>query len=410
MAAIVRKRGWRDLAIAGGSPSFASPLHVGCPNIGAQDRLFARIQSALDRRWLTNDGPLIQQFEERVAALTGARHCVAVCNATTGLQLCVRALQLAGEVIVPSFTYIGTAQALAWEGVRPVFCDVEPETHNLDPACVARLIGPRTQAILGVHLWGRPCKVNELAALGDRHGLHLLFDAAHAFGCTYGGEPIGRFGDASVFSFHATKVVNSFEGGAVVTDSDDLAVQLRLMRNFGFADFDNVVALGVNAKMHEVSAAMGLSSLELLETFRAINRRNHEAYARGLADAAGIRLCGYDGREESNYHYVIVEVAEQASLSRDGLVDVLQAENVLARRYFSPGCHKALPFRSRQPSKGQVLPVTERLCARLLALPTGTAVDPDAIEKIGRIIALALRHAPDIEECRHLSGSRSRAA
>src|SRR4029453_9680210 len=223
----------KDLAIFGGTPAFRSELHVGRPNIGDRQTLLKRINDLLDRRWLTNDGPFLQEFEQRICHLTGVKHCVAVCNATVGLEILGKAVGLSWEVILPSFTFVALAHALHWLGINPVFCDIDLGTHNLDPSRVEERITDRTTGIIGVHLWGRPCEIEKWGEIARRHRLKLLFDAAHAFGCSYGGQMTGNFGNAEVFSFHATKFVNTFEGGAVVTNNDELAAQLRLMRNFG---------------------------------------------------------------------------------------------------------------------------------------------------------------------------------
>ena len=332
----------------------------------------ARINDLLDRRWLTNNGPFVQEFEQRVADFLGVKHCIAMCNATVALEIAIRALGLHGEVIVPSFTFIATAHALQWQEITPVFCDVDPATHNLDPAKVEAMITPRTTGIIGVHVWGRPCAIEALSEIAQRRGLKLMFDAAHAFGCSYRGRMIGNFGEAEVFSFHATKFFNTFEGGAVVTNDDELAAKIRLMKNFGFAGYDNVIYVGTNGKMSEVSAAMGLTGLESLDEFIAANRRNYAAYRAGLQDMPGIQLIAYDEAERCNYQYVIVEVDEAtAGISRDDLVRVLHAENVLARRYFYPGCHQMEPYRSYFPHAGLLLPETERLTQRVMSLPTG---------------------------------------
>ena len=248
---------------------FATTAIAGRPNIGNRDRLLQRIDDMLDRRVLTNNGPYVQQFEESIAELLGVKHCVATCNATAALQLAVRALNLSGEVIVPSFTFIATAHALAWEGITPVFCDVGLNTHTLDAEQVQSLITDRTSAILGVHLWGRPCDIPALTQIAEKSKLRLFFDAAHALGCSFNGQMLGNFGDLEVLSFHATKVLNTFEGGALVTNDASLAAELRLARNFGFSGFDQVASLGINAKMCEISAAMGLTSLESLDRFCA---------------------------------------------------------------------------------------------------------------------------------------------
>jgi len=258
-----------DLAIFGGMPAFQEILHIGRPNIGQRERLLQRINDLLDRRWLTNNGPCVQEFEQRIADLLGVKHCIVMCNGTVALEIAIRATGLSGEVIIPSFTFIATAHALQWQEITPVFCDIHPRTHNIDPSRVEEMITSRTTGIIGVHLWGKPCNVEALTEIAKKHNLKLLFDAAHAFSCTYNGRFIGQFGDAEIFSFHGTKFFNTFEGGAVVTNDDELAGKIRLMRNFGFAGYDKVIYIGTNGKMCEVSAAMGLTGLESLDEFIA---------------------------------------------------------------------------------------------------------------------------------------------
>ncbi len=376
------------------APAFPAPLHVGAPNIGNRDRLLQRIHDILDRRWLTNKGPYVDEFERRVADLVGVKHCIAMCNATIALEILIRAAQLRGEVMVPSFTFVATAHALQWQEITPVFCDIDPCTHNLDPAKVEQMITPRTTGIIGVHVWGRPCAVEALQEIADRRGLTLMFDAAHAFGCSHRGQMIGRFGLAEVFSFHATKFLNTMEGGAVVTNDDALAGKIRLMKNFGFQGYDNVTYIGTNGKMTEMAAAMGLTNLESMDEFIAVNRRNYEAYRHALAGIPGISLMRYEGPDRFNYQYIIVEVDEEAAgINRDRLVQRLHAENVLARRYFYPGVHRMEPYRSHFPHASLLLPETERLARRVMSLPNGTAVGPAEIQKIGDLIrAIVGRH------------------
>lgn len=380
-----------ELAVFGGSPAFDQPLYVGRPNIGDRQQMLGHLGEILERRWLTNSGPLEQEFERRLAAFAGVKHCIAMCNATVALELAIRALEMQGEVIVPAYTFVATAHALQWQQITPVFADMDPSTHNLDPARLESLITPRTTGIIGVHVWGRPCETEAIEAIAHRHGLRVMYDAAHAFGCSRGGRMVGGFGECEVFSFHATKFINSFEGGAVVTNNDALAEKLRLMRNFGFKGYDNVVYLGINGKMPEVCAAMGLTSLEAMDSIVAVNRRNFEAYRQGLAELSGVSLVQYDLRERNNFQYVVVDVdPEQAALRRDELVAVLHAENVLARKYFWPGCHRMEPYRTLQPDAADRLPQTERMAARLMVLPTGQTVGVDVVAKICGIISSAL--------------------
>jgi dTDP-4-amino-4,6-dideoxygalactose transaminase len=381
-------------AILGGTPAFPEPVHVGRPNIGDRARLMERIEGVINRRWLTNDGPLVHEFEEAISAMLGVPHCIAMCNGTVALEIAIRAAGLSGEVIVPPFTFVATAHALQWQAITPVFCDVDPRTHNLDPTRVEALITPRTTGILGVHVWGRPAPVDELTRIAADHGLRLLFDAAHALGCSTGGRMIGGFGTAEVLSFHATKVVNSFEGGAIVTADEEFADVARLMRNHGFADYDQVGHVGTNGKMSEIAAAMGLTSLESREEFVAANRRNYETYSAALQGVDGVELIGYDSAESCNWQYVVIEVDESAGLSRDELQAVLWAENVLARRYFFPGCHRMEPYRTLFPDVAERLPETERLVQRVLALPTGTSMSTDAVTAVAGLVARAMRDAP----------------
>ena len=382
-----------DLAINGAPPAFAETLHVGRPNIGDRERFMQLAGEMFDRRWLSNSGPLVVEFERRIADYLGARHCIAMCNGTIALEIAIRALGMTGEVIVPSYTFVATAHALHWQGITPVFADIDPHTHNLDPAAVRRMITPRTTGIIGVHLWGRAAPAEELQAIADEHGLQLMFDAAHAFGCSHAGQMIGNFGRAEVLSFHATKFFNTFEGGAVVTNDDELAETMRLMRNFGFAGFDNVVHPGTNGKMIEVCAAMGLTNLDYMDTVIEANRRNYHAYREALSGLQGVRVIEFDEARRNNYQYVIIEVGEDCPASRDQLIAALHAENVLARKYFWPGCHRMKPYRELYPHAGLVLANTEAVAGRVIVLPTGTMVSPSEIGTIAAIVRQAIRGA-----------------
>jgi len=388
-----------DLGLFGAEPAFQEPLHVGRPNIGAKERFLERLNTIFDRRWLTNDGPYVQEFEHKTAELTGVRHFIATCNGTLALELAVRALELTGEVIVPSFTFVATAHALQWQQIRPVFCDIDPSTHSIDPRRVEPLITRRTSGIVGVHTWGKPCAVQELSEIAAHHKLRLLLDAAHAFDCSHQGRMIGGFGDAEVFSFHATKFFNTFEGGGVATNDDELASRIRLMRNFGFAGYDKVVCLGTNGKMNEMSAAMGLTQLESLGDFVDRNFQNYRLYLQELEDLPGFRMFRYNENEKCNYQYMVVEIDDAASsLSRDELMEVLWAENILARRYFYPGCHRMEPYRTLFPDVAARLPETEKLVRRVLLLPTGTSVGPVEIRQVCQIIRFALEHGNELKE------------
>ena len=367
-------------------------LYVGRPNIGSKVDFLKRVEGILERRWLSNDGPMVREFEARVAELLGVRHVVAVCNATVGIELASRAVGLSGEVILPSYTFIATAHALQWQGIKPVFADMDPATHNIDASKIEALITPETRGIVGVHVWGRACDTEAIESIAARHGLKVMYDASHGFGCSAGGRMLGNFGACEVFSFHATKFINCLEGGAVTTDDDALAEKMRLMRNFGFKGFDNVVYLGVNGKMNEVCAAMGLTNLEAMDEIVAANKRNYLAYCDELRSVPGVSVISYDLAERNNYQYVVIEVNPDVCVrNRDEIVEALHAKNVIARKYFWPGCHRMEPYRTMQPDSWTRLPETERVAAKVIVLPTGQSVDTETVLYICGIIRGALR-------------------
>ena len=248
------------------------------------------------------------------------------------------------------------------------------------------MITPRTTGIIGVHLWGRASPVKELEAMAKEHNLRLMFDASHGFGCSLKGKPLGDFGECEVFSFHATKFFNTFEGGAVVTNNDALAEKMRLMRNFGFSGYDNVIYPGTNGKLTEIAAAMGLTNLENLDEFVAVNRRNYACYREAVASIHGLGLLAYDESERNNFQYIVLEVAPYFPVSRDRIIDVLHAENVLARRYFWPGCHNMQPYRSYYPHAGLVLPNTQVVAERVIVLPTGSSIGVEEIEGVMSVL------------------------
>lgn len=395
-----------ELALFGGEPLFRDALHVGRPNLGRQDRLFERLEGILERRWLTNHGELVQEFEERLAERLGVKHCLAICNGTVALELALRAAGVEGEVVVPSFTFVATAHSVDWIGHEPVFGDVAAGSHNIDPVDVEGRVTPRTGAILATHVWGVPCDVEGLEEVAARNDLRLIFDAAHAFGCSRDGQMVGGFGDAEVLSFHATKFVNSFEGGAVTTNDDALADRIVKMRNFGFTGADAVETAGTNGKMTEICAAMGLTSLESMDRFVEQNRLRYGLYRDALEGLEGVELLAYDEGESQNYQYVVVEVESSgAGLSRDSLLAVLQAEGVLARRYFYPGCHRLAAYR-----RDVSLPETERLSERVLVLPTGTGISTQEVEQVGELIRFAVARGGEVRAQMEQAGSRGRAA
>ena len=277
--------GPEDLALFGAPPVFDTPRHVNRPAAPDRAAFDAMMDAVWERRWFTNDGPLVQELERRLSAFLDVPHCVLTSNATAGLDLVMQCLGIRGEVLLPSYTFISTAHLLALRGLTPVFCEVGTDMA-LDPADAAARLTERTDAVVATHVWGSPCDIDGLGALCDAAGIPLLFDAAHAFGARHRGHPLGRFGRAEVFSLHATKAFHTCEGGLITTCDAALAEQLRLARNFGFSGSDRVDCTGVNAKMSELHAAMGLANLDAFPATRAAARAVHAAYRDGLARLA----------------------------------------------------------------------------------------------------------------------------
>lgn len=327
----------------------------------------------VDKIWkskrLSNDGPVVQEFEKCIGQFLGVKHAIAVCNATTGLQILANAaFGEFSKVWVPSFTFAATVYSLEWAGFVPDFLDIDPSTHN-----VTTPPNP-TSPILATHLWGRPCYIEHL----EQRTVPIIFDAAHALGCSYGGVKIGNFGDGEVFSFHATKFINSFEGGMITTNNDEIASTCKLLRNFGFVDYDNSVASGINGKMSEIHAAMALCSLASFDRFVEVNRNNYKQYVEHLIGLDGLKIVKYDPQQTPNYQYVVLEV----SRNRDNILEALWSEGIYARRYFYPGVHRMSHYKSKNIS----LPYTEFIADRILVLPSGVATTTKDITKICKII------------------------
>ncbi len=378
-----------DTSSAECRPACAVPIMVGQPNLPGLEELVGLIREVFEHRWLSNRGRLLRRLEDELSRMLDARHVIAVVNATTAIQLVARACGLTGEVVVPSFTFSATAQALTWIGLTPVFADIDPATATLTAATVEPVLSPRTSAILAVNLWGNVCPVEELAALADRHGVKLIIDSAQALGVTYHGRPVGVFGSAEVFSLHATKIVHACEGGLVVTNDDRLAATVRVMHSFGTDPSGVVSTIGTNAKMHEISAAMALAVLPSLGEVIEDNRHKHQLYRRCLTGVLGISLREPSPGTGSNYHYVVIEVdASTAGVTRDQVHEQLAARGIYTKAYFAPGCHMLPPYRcAPHLHTPRPVPYTEALAARVLCLPTGPAVTDTDVRTVTDAIA-----------------------
>ncbi len=387
-----------DLRVFGGETLFPAPVHVGQPNLLRRDTLEQRLSAVLSSGQLTNHGPQVRQLEERLSSLLNVRNAVAVCNATTGLQILAKALNLSGKIIMPSFTFIATAHAMDWIGLTPVFADIDPVTHTLCPSAVMRCMSANTSAILGVHVWGNLCDAESLQEIADAHSLPLIFDACHAFGSAKSGRPAGQFGRAEVFSLHATKLVHSLEGGIITTNDDELAARCRRLRNFGITGLTEVSDIGINGKMHELSAAAGLHSLEDLQTILAVNLRNRLLWAEQLENVSGLNLLPVPSGQQPNHQYVAGRVdSSKFGLTRDQLITILRSEGLFARSYFVPGCHRSAPYCQHSVSECE-LPVTEMILQDVFQLPTGLAVEHSVILKTGQLLRFVESHSRDILE------------
>lgn len=392
------KQNINDLALFGGDPEFVNLLHVGRPNIGDREFFLSQVNEVLDNKWLTNSGPKVNEFEKKIEDYIGVKHAIAITNGTVALELLIRAAGVKGEVIIPSFTFVACAHAFQWQEIKPVFCDIDLNSHNIDPKEIEKHITPNTTAIMGVHLWGRPCDIEVLEQLAKKHNLKLMFDASHAFGCSYKGKMIGNFGIGEVFSFHATKFFNTLEGGAIVTNDDELARKIRLMKNFGFEGYDNVTYIGTNGKMNEISASMGLTSFDSIDKFISKNKENYNLYKAGFANIDGIKLIDYNDSEKNNYQYIACEIDEKLfGMSRTELIEIIIKENILARKYFYPGVHRMEPYKSLYPYSSVFLEKTETLSEKIISFPTGTAVDSSSINRITNLVAFINQNAQAIK-------------
>lgn len=396
-----------DLAALGGAPLFQGVRPVGQLACGSPDVFFTLLGEMYERRRLTNNGPLVRELERRLEQIHGVEHCIACCSASLGLILLMHELASGrgGEVIIPSFAYPGLPHLVRWAGLRPRFCDVDAKTHTLSPPAVRKLIASDTLMIMGVHQVNSPCLIGELQAIADQAAIPLFFDSVHGIGCTYKSAPIGGFGVAEVFSLHATKLVNGFEGGYVMTDDGALAQALRKGRNFGFDDVGEIAGLGLNAKLNEVHAALALTTLDALEETIAGNKRRYEHYCRCFAGIEGVSILPYNGAERNNYEFVLLEVDDGWELKRDELVAILRGENALARPYLSPATHLGMHCPASQA--GIHLPVTEMLSARFVQMPVGSLVSLDDIENLARLFRFLRTHDATIAEALR-AGSRAR--
>lgn len=377
-------------AVLGGEPLFGEPVYVTRPPVPDPAEFQRRIADVFGSRWFTNNGPLVRELEDRLREKLETGFCAAFCNGTVALQIALRALELEGEVITTPFTFPATVHAIEWNGLTPVFADVDPRTYNLDVRSASERVTPATSAILPVHVFGNPCDVVGIAELADEAGLEVVYDAAHAFGVHHLGRPIGMWGDLSVLSFHATKLFHSAEGGAIVGPEPEDFESIRLLRNFGIVNQNEVRGVGLNGKLSELHAAVGLGVLEVVD--REIARRGEidACYRECLGNVEGIAFQELAANTRRNYAYFTVEIDSTAfGLDRDELQRALLAENVVTRKYFHPLCSENACYRELPSARPDALPHAHRLASRILCLPIyGDLPLADATRIAERLVAL----------------------
>jgi dTDP-4-amino-4,6-dideoxygalactose transaminase len=388
------KRVASDLALLGGTPQFSSPLPVGQLYFPSWDRYESAMRQVFARGWYTNFGPLEAELEARLATFFEVSNVVTVTNATVGLVMALRALDLHGSVVVPGFTFIASAQAVTWNGLDVRFCDVDPVTHQVTPDTLEPALDESVSAVLAVNLWGGACGPTAVEDFCRQRGLRLVFDSAHGSGARVGDKALGGYGDLEVFSFHATKVIGATEGGCICTDDDDLAARLRSMRGSYGPGARAAVPITGNGRMSEAQAAIALMNLDDFADHRQHNEEILAIYRDGAARIPGVRIVEPSGVSSSNFQCAVLEVDPgQFGLGRDDLLRALHAEGVVARRYFHPGVHRTVPYTAGAGLAATDLPTTDMLCEKLVHLPIGALVDSQTCEEIVELLAAIGRYS-----------------
>lgn len=370
------------------------PIYVTSPSLPPLEEFIPYLEKIWESKWLTNNGQFHQQFEAALAEYLGVKYISFFTNGMIALQTGMQALRITGEVITTPFTFVATTHAIHLNGCTPVFCDIEPDTFTLDPAKVESLITPRTTAIMPVHVYGNPCRQERLKKIADTYGLKLFYDAAHVFGVKKDGVSVCNWGDLSMLSFHATKVFNTFEGGALVTNDETLKKRIDYLRNFGFADEVTVVAPGSNGKVDELRSAFGLLQLKHVDGEIAKRQRVAEYYREKLGNVPGIRIGQDLSGVRHNYGYfpILVDAAVYG-LTRDALYDLFKAQGIYARRYFYPLCSQFPTYCHLSSAEPGRLPVAEKAAQEVLCLPIFADLDGQTMARIVSVIVSQARKA-----------------
>lgn len=327
------------------------------------------LEKIWDNRWLTNNGPFHQQLEAALAEYLGVEYVSLFNNATIALITALQAMRISGEVITTPYSFVATSHSIMWNGLDPVFVDIDPATFNIDPAKIEAAITPRTTAIMPVHCYSNPCDVEAIQKIADNYGLKVIYDAAHAFGVNYKGESLLKWGELSILSFHATKVFNTFEGGAIISPDAKTKQRIDRLKNFGIADELTVTAPGINGKMSEINAAFGLVQLKHIDKAMAQRQAIDECYRAELANVKGIRVYQHDKHANSNFSYFPILVEADYPLTRDELYNKLKANDILSRRYFYPLISNMPMYRGLPSADLAYLPEANALAEKVLCLP-----------------------------------------
>ncbi|WNW11170.1 dTDP-4-amino-4,6-dideoxy-D-glucose aminotransferase VioA [Pseudomonas sp. DTU_2021_1001937_2_SI_NGA_ILE_001] len=366
----------------------SAPIPVTRPLLPPLEEFIPYLEQIWDSHQLTNGGPFHQQLEAALAQYLGVEHLSLFSNGTLALMTAIQALRIKGEVITTPYSFVATTHSLLWNDLTPVFVDIDPHTYNLAPERIEEAITPATTAIMPVHCYGIPCDVDRIQQIADRYGLKVIYDAAHAFGVQHQGESLLRHGDLSVLSFHATKVFNTFEGGAIISPDAKTKQRIDYLKNFGFADEVTVVAPGINGKMSEVNAAFGLVQLRHIDQALLRRQRIDERYREVLASIPGIRIV-WESREKHNYAYFPVLVTPEFPISRDALYQRMRDDNILARRYFYPLISTFPMYRGLDSARPDRLPVATELSQQILCLPIFDGLDDAQFDRIIQVIVTA---------------------
>ena len=363
------------------------PIYVTQPSLPSLEEYSDYLKKIWESKRLTNNGPFHQQFEKELAEYLGVKYLSLFANGTLALVTALQALRIAGEVITTPFSFVATTHSLWWNNIKPVFVDIEPDYFTLDPEKIEAAITPQTTAILPVHVYGNPCKIDEIQKIADIYGLKVIYDAAHVFGVRIKGNSILNFGDLSVLSFHATKVFNTFEGGAIICHDENTKKRIDHLKNFGFAGETTVIAPGINAKMNELQAAFGLIQLKHIDEYISRRKEIAELYRKELSGVKGIRvLYDIEGVDHSYTYFPVLVDENLYGESRDDLYERLKKNNIYGRRYFYPLISQFPTYRGLPSSKPENLPIASNIADHVICLPIYPDLKGVDIDKILSVI------------------------